>query len=181
MDRKNFLKKACSAGICFCGFSKISSLANNETVSVQDNNKQLHQDWFSDLLSNLNQDLDEETLRKIVKKSSLVHFNHQNMSELLSDYIGDLEKFIQYIEESWGWKFDYNKKSKLLIADENKDYCACPVLEHKEGLNTSAICYCSEGFVEKMFSEVTGTPVTVSVISSVRKGDKRCKYRIEIP
>ena len=181
MDRKGFFKKACFAGACLCGFGTVSSLANSNTSPIMDNNKQLNQDWLSNLLSNLDQDLEEEALRKIVKKSSKVHYDNLNMDTLLADYIGDLEKFNQYIESTWGWKIDYNKTTKVLIADENKDYCVCPILEHKKGLNTSAICYCSEGFAEKMYSVVTGLSVTAKVISSVRKGDKSCKYKIEIP
>lgn len=181
MDRKKFFKKACFAGVCFCGFSSISSLANSDTSTIQDNSKQLNQDWLSNLLSNLNQDLEEDILRNIVKKSSIVHYNNLNMDTLLSDYFGDLDKFNKYIESAWGWKIDYNKTTKVLVADENKDNCVCPILEYKKGLNTSAICYCSEGFAEKMFSYVTGVPVKAKVISSIRKGDKSCKYKIEIP
>jgi hypothetical protein len=181
MDRKNFFKKACFAGVCFCGFSSISSLANSDTSPNQDDNKQLRQDWLSNLLSNLNQDLGEYILRNIVKKTSIVHYNNLGMDALLSDYVGDLDKFNKYIENTWGWKIDYNKTTKILIADENKDNCVCPILEHKKGMNTSAICYCSEGFAEKMFSYVTGVPVTATVISSVRKGDKSCKYKIVMP
>ena len=180
MGRKNFFKKACFAGVCFCGFSNIPTLANNDTSPIQDNKKQLNQDWLSNLLSNLNQDIEEDMLRKIIKKSSIVHYSNLNMDNLLSNYIGDLGKFNKFIESSWGWRIDYNKTTKILIADENKDYCVCPILEHKKGLNTSAICYCSEGFAEKMFSVVTGVPVTAKVISSVRKGDKSCKYKIEL-
>ncbi|MFC0878624.1 hypothetical protein ACE01N_18660 [Saccharicrinis sp. FJH2] len=181
MDRKNFFKQACFAGVCFCGFSSISGLATSNTSPVEDNNKQLNQDWLSDLLSNLNQELGEDILRSIIKKSSIVHYNNLNMDALLADYVGDLDKFNTYIESAWGWKIDYNKTAKVLIADENKANCVCPVLEHKKGLNTSAICYCSEGFAEKMFSYVTGGPVTATVISSVRRGDKSCKYKIEMP
>lgn len=180
MDRKNFFKKACFAGVCFCGFNNISALPTDDSSTNQDNNKQLSQEWLSNLLSNLDQDLDDDVLRKIVKKSSIVHYNNLNMDTLLSDYIGDLEKFNKFLESSWGWQIDYNKSTKVLIADEKKDYCVCPILEHKKGLSTSAICYCSEGFAEKMFSVVTGVPVTAKVISSVRKGDKSCKYKIEI-
>ncbi len=181
MDRKSFFKKACFTGVCFCGFGSISGFANNNTSEVLDENKQLKQDWLSNLLSNLDQNLDEEVLRKIIKKSSEIHYDNLKMDSLLSDYIGNLEGFNNYIEKTWGWKIHYNKREKVLIADENKDYCVCPVLEHNNKINTSAICYCSEGFAEKMFSVVTGVTVSAKVISSVRKGDKTCKYRIEIP
>ena len=181
MDRKNFFKKACFAGACFCGFGSISGLANTNTSEVQDENKQLKQEWLSNLLSNLDKDLDEDAVRKIVKKSSQTHYDNLKIDSLLSDYIGDLEKFNKYLEKAWGWKIDYNKRTKVLIADENKDFCVCPILEHNKEINTSAICYCSEGFAEKMFSAVTGVTVSARVISSVRRGDKTCKYKIEIP
>ena len=181
MDRNGFFKKACFAGVCLCGFGAVSSFTNDDTSLNQDNDKQLNQEWLSNLLSNLNEDLEEEVLRGIVKKSSMLHYDNLNMDTLLTDYIGDIEKFNRYTESTWGWKIDYNKTTRVLIADENKDYCVCPVLEHKKGINTSAICYCSEGFAEKMYSVVTGLSVTAKVISSVRKGDKSCKYKIEIP
>jgi hypothetical protein len=181
MDRKEFFKKTCFTGVCLCGFGSVSMMANDEKPSAQDANKQLNQDWLSNILSNLNTDLDEDVLRNIIKKSAIVHYNNLKMDDLLSSYIGDLEKFNKYIEGTWGWKIDYNKTTNVLIADENKEYCVCPVLEYKKGINSSAICYCSEGFAEKMFSTVTGVPVTAKVISSIRKGDKSCKYRIEMP
>lgn len=180
MDRKKFFKRACFAGVCFCGFSNISTLANNDSPTIQDKNKQLNQAWLAELLSNLNEDIEEDRLREVIRKSSIVHYNNLNMDNLLSNYIGDLEKFNKFIESSWGWRIDYDKTTKILIADENKDYCVCPILEHKKGMNTSAICYCSEGFAEKIFSLVTGVPVKAKVISSVRKGDKSCKYKIEM-
>ena len=180
MDRKDFFKKTCLSGLCFCGFSTISGLANNQTETVQDKKKQLNQDWLTTLLSNMDHDLDEDVLRKVIKKSAIVHYNNLNMDAMLADYVGDLEKFNKFLEGSWGWRIDYNKATKVLIADENKDSCVCPILEHKKGVDSSVICYCSEGFAEKMFSVVTGVPVTAKVISSVRKGDKSCKYRIEI-
>ena len=179
MDRKDFFKKACFTGICLCGFGSVSMMAKNENSKSQDN-IQLNQDWLSNLLLNLNNDLEENVLRNVIKKSSIVHYNNLKMDNFLSSYIGDLDKFNKYIESSWGWKIDYNKSTNVLIADENKENCVCPILEFKKGFNTSAICYCSEGFAEKMFSTVTGASVTAKVVSSIRKGDKSCKYRIEI-
>jgi len=179
MERKDFIKKACFAGACFCGFNHFI-VANNDPSPVQDINRQLNQNWLSTLLSNLDLDLDEEVLRKIVKKTSIVHYNNLNLNSVLADYIGDLDKFIVFLEHSWGWRIEYDNTTKVLIVDENKDHCVCPILEQDRGLNSAVICYCSEGFAEKMFSVVTGGPVTAKVISSIRRGDKSCKYEILI-
>lgn len=179
MDRKKFLSGACLAGACFCGFGALPAMANNaSSASVQDNTKQLTQEWLSTLLSNLNGHVDEEVLRGVLKKSAIVHYQNLNMDAMLAEYVGNLGKFIQFLEKEWGWKIDYYPTTKVLIADENKDHCVCPIVAHKIGMDTSAICFCSEGFAEKMFSTVAGFPVKARVISSVRKGDKTCKYQV---
>ncbi len=181
MNRKNFLKKACLSGMCFCGFSSLAGSTSNDNDVAPNPNLILQKEWLSNLLSNLNQDLDKEVLKHVVKKSAVIHYNNLNMDAVLSDYIGDLDKFNNFLETAWAWKIDYNKESKVLLADENKNYCVCPILEHKKDVNTEAICYCSEGFAEKMFSTVIGVPVKATVISSLRKGDQTCIYRIEMP
>lgn len=182
INRKDFIKKACLSGICACGFSSMLFAGNKNNSGTEnktrDPNKQLIQDWLTRLISNLGTELDAETLRTVIKKSSITHYNQLKMDEMLSGYIGNLDKFIVFLEEQWGWKINYNKTTKTLVADENKDYCLCPVLQHSKDINSSAICYCSEGFAEKMFSVVSGVPTVARVISSVRRGDKSCKYKI---
>lgn len=100
------------------------------------------------------------------------------MDDMLTDYEGKLERFIDFIEEKWGWKIEYNQVTKTLIADENKNYCVCPMVSKVKETKLPALCYCSEGFAEKMFSKVVGQPVTANVISSIQRGDKSCKYKI---
>jgi predicted hydrocarbon binding protein len=102
------------------------------------------------------------------------------MNDMLKDYIGSPEKFIDFITEKWDWKFEFDKASGILIADENKSYCVCPLVNHTDGIGSSVMCYCSEGFAEKMFSPVFGHPVKAEVISSVLKGDASCKYKITV-
>jgi predicted ArsR family transcriptional regulator len=65
-------------------------------------------------------------------------------------------------------------------ADENKSYCVCPMVNRAEGIGSSVMCNCSEGFAEKMFSAVFGHPVKAQVISSVLKGNASCKYKITV-
>ena len=182
ITRKDFFKGMCKTGVCLCGFSSIALSANNDNPgsanSPQDDKMALVQEWLSDLLSNLGMDLGDEALRKVMKKSSIVHYKNLKMDDILSAYIGKLDEFIRFIEDKWGWRVDYNKTTGILIADENKNYCVCPVSHYKDGDNSSAMCYCSEGFAEKMFSAVAGVSASATVISSIRRGDDRCKYRI---
>ncbi len=181
LDRKNFIKKACATTACMCGFGSIVFSNNNNRpepdIQEIDPRLQLVQNWISSLLENLQSGFDEKNLKPIIKQSSVIHYSNLKMDEMLTEYVGDLEKFIVFIEEKWGWKVQYDKELKIIVADENKNTCVCPILDAKS-TGTTAICYCSEGFAESMFSKVLGIPVNAKVISSVRRGDKSCKYEM---
>lgn len=183
ISRKVFFKNACFSGIFACGFGSIAMSGNAEnsdkTEVNQDDNQILIQTWISGLLSNIDKELDEEAKRKILKNCSVVHYENLKMNDVLSPYVGNLEGFIEFLEQKWDWKVDYDKATKTLIADENKNYCVCPIINNGSNINKSAICYCSEGFAEKMFSTVTGGSVKATVISSIQRGDERCKYKID--
>jgi hypothetical protein len=181
--RKDFLKTLCVSSACMCGFSSLAFSANEVEISdhktdIQDDNQQMIQEWISMILSSLNDELDADILKKILKKSSIVHYNNLKMDEMLAPYVGNLDKFINFIEEKWGWKVNYNKATNTLIANENKKNCVCPISNFRTGINLSAMCYCSEGFAEKMFSVVAGVSASAAVISSIRKGDEKCVYQI---
>lgn len=179
MDRKDFLRKACIAGVCGCRFGTLALNAGDVAGADQESVNQVPQQWLITLLENLDRNVDQAELRKIIKMSAGVHYDQLNMDGLLSGYAGRLEEFIGFLEKEWGWKVDYDEAAGIITADENKNYCVCPVLKGTVA-GSPAICYCSEGFAEKMFSKAAGVAVNAEVVSSVRRGDKTCIYRIRI-
>ena len=74
----------------------------------------------------------------------------------------------------------FEENEKVLIADESKPFCVCPLINKDTDKLLPAMCYCSEGFAERMFSVVCEHQVEAVVISSVQRGDERCIYRIEL-
>lgn len=184
VNRKDFLKKVCFSGACLCGFGSIAfskEVDDSNEDKMQTQKLSLLQDWIASILLNVNDELDKGSARKLIKKTAGVHFENLKMDTLLAEYKGDLDKFTVFLREKWGWKVDYDKEKGVLIADENKNYCVCPIAVHKKDKDSSAICYCSEGFAEKMFSLVSGVQVQAEVIASIRKGDTSCKYKIVLP
>jgi len=184
VNRKDFLKKVCFSGACLCGFGSIAfskEVDDSNEDKMQTQKLSLLQDWIASILLNVNDELDKGSARKLIKKTAGVHFENLKMDTLLAEYKGDLDKFTVFLREKWGWKVDYDKEKRILIADENKNYCVCPIAVHKKDKDSSAICYCSEGFAEKMFSLVSGVQVQAEVIASIRKGDTSCKYKIVLP
>jgi hypothetical protein len=185
ITRKDFFKKACLTGACFCGFSSLAFSAKNNTLlgtSTEEEDKRLIlvQEYLGGLLLNMQENMSEEENRKAIKKLALVHYNQLNMDEFLKPYENNLDGFIGFIGKEWSWKVTYDKSTQIILADENKSYCVCPMINHKAGIKPGALCYCSEGFAERMFSKVVGHPVKASVISSIHRGNDRCIYKIEV-
>ena len=185
ITRKDFFKKACIAGACFCGFTSLGfHAAASETVvgQAQPDDKKLKfmQDWISTLLLQVDENAGDEECRKIMKPCAMAHYNYLEMDNVLDPYKGDIEKFNAFISGEWGWKVNYDKAKGTITADENKSYCVCPMVNKEKGVRSSILCFCSEGFAEKMFSTVVGHPVSARVVSSIHRGNDRCIYEIKI-
>jgi hypothetical protein len=181
-NRRVFIKKACIAGACLCGFPSLlqATDATLNDTSDPDKEKGLMRDWISTLLLSIDEHVSRNECRNIMKKCAISHYEHLNMDELLLPYVGDIEKFNHFIEKEWGWKVRYQKEEGIIMANENKKTCVCPLVNSKKGVKSSILCYCSEGFAELMFSKVVGHPVQARVVSSIHRGDASCIYRISL-
>lgn len=123
----------------------------------------------------------EDEAKKMFRSCSCYHYNVNKMDELLVDYIGNLDEFIKFLTSEWGWIISFDNEKGIILADENKDYCVCPIVAEADGKKVSdKLCYCSEGFAEKLFSKVLESKVEVRIVSSILRGDKNCVYEILI-
>ncbi|MBN2609969.1 MAG: hypothetical protein JXB00_00270 [Bacteroidales bacterium] len=182
-NRKNFIKSGCMAGAALCCLGTISlgAKAKEHGQSEQEQPQPLlQQDYIIKLIAGLSAGLEDEEIRKLMKNCAIVHYKNLNMDKVLEEHIGNTEGFLNFLSEKWGWKIDYNIDSGIIIADENKNYCVCPMMNHNNGDIPPTVCYCSEGFAELMFSAVFKHPVKATVISSVIRGNESCKYKIEL-
>ena len=158
-DRRTFIKQACMAGVCLCGFPSFlhAEILAESNTSQSDAKETFMQEWISTLLLSIDNNADQEICRNIMKKCAISHYENLKMDDLLSSYIGQIEKFNQFIEKEWGWKMNFRKEEGLIIADENKKMCVCPLVNQKKGIKSSILCYCSEGFAELIFFKSGGT------------------------
>ena len=183
VNRKEFIKFACLTGACMCGFSALASVNGKSentdaVIAAPDKTTLLLQEWIAGMVVILNENLDKKTLRKVIKKNATVHYNSLKMDDLMKDFEGKPELFNKFLQEKWEWKIDYDPKTNTIIANENKGQCVCPMVNKEKGAS-DAICYCAEGFIEKMYTVAVGKPVKTTVISSVLRGDKNCLYKIQ--
>lgn len=166
-----------------CGFGSLITAGSeaagvNQSGTANSDRQAMMQAWIAQLLSNIGNSLDEESIRKIMNKCAITHYNDLGMDGILAGYTGNLEAFMKFLEAEWGWKITWDATTRTLITDENKNYCVCPMINQEKGLKSPALCYCSEGFAEKMFGAVTGESAVATVVSSIQRGDNSCRYKI---
>jgi hypothetical protein len=177
-DRRSFLKQAGLFGMCGCG-TAARDLAGPAAHAQPAQPEPLAKQWVGTLLPLLAAG-DREHARQAIRNCSAPHFRALAMDATLDKFRGNVGGFLAHLEKEWGWIVKYSPGDGVVLVDENKTTCVCPLLPKERGGDLGLLCYCSEGFAERMFSRVTGGPVRAQVIASVLRGDRTCKYRIEL-
>lgn len=113
INRKEFFRKACISGACMCGFGALGASADIIQNQPDDTEKQMFREWLSTLLSGLNEN--DEATKAAIKSAAIAHYNNLKMDEMLAPYVGDMDKFIGFISEKWGWKSILIKPPKPLL------------------------------------------------------------------
>lgn len=133
-------------------------------------------EWLNNLLCSMDQNCDSCLFESCAK----LHYQVNEMDQILEKYVGDLPAFISFLEKEWRWKISLSEDGSQLLIDENKDFCVCPITQKVQGKVSGVLCNCSEKFAEKMFSKVCQTNVVAKVRRSVLRDGKSCIYEISI-
>ena len=181
-DRRSFMKTACLAGFCACGAEDATSALTAADANAQTEAPKpatMPQKWIAALLPELAKG-DREYAKRILKPASESHYADLKMQETVERFRGELDAFLAFLRKEWGWVIEYDRGQGVIQVNENKSSCVCPLVQKNHGADLGMLCYCSEGFAEKMFSEVFGSKVRAEVTESILRGHKSCKYRIDL-
>lgn len=181
-SRRLILKKACFCGIGACGIgvAGCSQQLGGSGGQPQVQENMLPYKWIAALLPSIDANTSSDSAREIIKDCATAHYDHLQMDKTVARFEGKLEDFLEFITTEWGWIIEYSRQDGVIVIDENKDVCVCPLVYKDIGIKSPSLCYCSEGFAEKMFSAVVGFPVRAEVTESILRGAKSCKYRVDL-
>lgn len=135
-------------------------------------------EWVAYVFTSPEFSSEEKCAESILQQCSNFHYKQLNMDEITQKYKGRIDEFLAFITTQWGWIIYYDKEKQEIIADENKEFCVCPVV--KNAVLTPSMCQCSEYFIKRMFSTVSERDVEVTVTHSVLRGDRTCVYKINL-
>jgi len=181
MERKDFLKSACTYGLCGCmGLSFLTG--NSVSANSKSTQSEEESDWridfmqnrFRDLIYILDESLDKETLNKVLNQLGAACGEN-----FANNYKNDPEGFFDFIKSLWADTVDYDKEKGIIKVNEKiRDTCNCPFIRAKDA--PEILCNCSLGTQKKIYESVFGQPVSVTLEKSVLRGDERCSFIIQL-
>lgn len=133
--------------------------------------------WANCLLEGL-AELPENQREKLLSHCAGFHWRENRMDRVTQQFQGDLEGFLSFLTESWGWKITRLEGENRLLADENKKACVCPLAVQLGETVSPLLCGCSEKFAGAMFSAVLEREAHARVRRSVLRGGESCVYEI---
>jgi hypothetical protein len=148
------------------------------------------ENWVVRFFDVLDANLDARTRKKVMMangKACLLSWqkaaNRQPGMEALT-----LQTFAKQVKEkgSKGYQiegnviyFQFNAAAETgSLSPEN--HCLCPLVEARPSGLSPTYCLCSLGYVKEMHEQIFKRPVEVELLSSVLRGDPRCKFKIEL-
>ena len=58
--------------------------------------------------------------------------------------------------------------------------CYCPLVSQGKQTLSPTYCECSIGWLKEMFETVSGKPVTVTALETVKRGGKVCRFEVKL-
>ena len=183
MERRDFLKTACTAGLCTCTVASL--LAGEETKPAatanavpppEDGRIAFGKQRYAKLVSLVAAKVDEKTFGEIIEEVG----RFCSGSGFAGKFAGNLDGYLAEMQKRWGAQTEQDREHDVVrVSFQTGGDCACPLMG--KGLVPAAACRCSVGAMRQSFSVVTGRAVEVELKESVLRGDARCAFAIRIP
>ena len=137
-----------------------------------------------ELLSSIIKGLDEvdlETRKKVMQfcgEACARSDGDLEIAEIIAEEAIDEKEILARVNKEILWCGTWTKKGSTIQSTCVE--CGCPLVRNNVVDLTGTFCYCSTGWVRKIFETVLKKPVTVELEKSIGRGDKTCKFVVYI-
>jgi len=183
MERREFLKGACTCGLCSC--AGIATLGQGIAFAETEDSGAQPQDWklvfaqrrLAQLVEIMNSNLEEETRDQLLEALGRQCAKDSNID--FSKYKNNLQGFLDDLEKQWAEHTEYDEKTGVAkIVGKKTDSCFCPMAQG--GLTPVELCNCTRGWQKETFETITGKAVEVKIAESILRGGERCTFEIRM-
>ncbi|MBN2426527.1 MAG: hypothetical protein JXR46_04455 [Calditrichaceae bacterium] len=185
MQRKEFLKSACSMGLCSCvglaAFTPSEIHAQeekNENKEVEQLNKKMDfiHKRFAKLVEILKENVPEDKRKKIFEELGMACSGEYKGH--YSKYVNNIDGFISEVMAKWEESVNHDKNKKTItIIGKKMDNCYCALAD--KAVTPGDFCDCSLGWQKGIYEYILGKKVKVTVDESILRGGERCSFTIK--
>jgi hypothetical protein len=173
VERKDFigaLAALCAAPVCCAGQDQPPSSA----ARPQD---QFKQAWVKTLIETMDAQLDGPSKVKLLETCGRACARRGALPSLQQAAHGQLDALLKALEANLGAG---NARQEGNVVHLRYTKCYCPLVGDGPERLPDTYCNCSRGWALEVFGTITGKPVTVDLISSIRRGDADCRFTVRI-
>ena len=135
------------------------------------------QRWVKNLMDSIDAQLDEETKRKLMESCGRACARGGPL-RVARECQGDLDRWLATLAR-WHGGDEYVQREGNVVQVLCGE-CLCRLVREGPARLSNTYCYCSLGWVKETFEAVVGRSVDVTLAESVKRGDPRCRFTIQL-
>ncbi|QQR75351.1 MAG: hypothetical protein IPJ17_07185 [Holophagales bacterium] len=177
MDRKEFLKSACGAGLCSCAFSWLGTPAAAVAAEPSADEQKLAfvRYQLAKMVGFLAAEVPPATCASVLEKTGR---ECAKLGSLVSTFKGNPEGYFAAAKQAWGTEFTWDKPRGVVTVAVAPGPCGCPLVHPKR--TPATWCNCSVGYQKEAFETVFGKPVQATLKESKLGGSERCVFEVTV-
>jgi hypothetical protein len=184
MERKQFLKASLCLG-ALCGARSAIPQEAEPTVpeapspaepSACERNLEFARGWVRSFMENLDTQLPEPQRVALMEARGRA-CARSGAARMAEAHKGNLDGFIAAMASHMG---PDGLRREGDVVRVKYPTCYCPMASGIEEPLSATYCDCSVGWLKEMYETVTGGPVTVEVLETVKRGGQACRFNVTV-
>ncbi|MDH4198392.1 MAG: DUF6144 family protein [Candidatus Aminicenantes bacterium] len=182
MKRQDFLKRTCgwaAAATLMAGGKSAFAGAQDATAEAKQAEafRKFVQGWIPDMLKTLDRTLSEEERLKFMEENGRACASRGGSVAWAKGFGGDVDKFLAEMRKHLGEPNAVRSGKSVRLTYEK---CLCPLVSGLEGPLSSTYCLCTQGWTKAVYEALTGKPVEVALLGSIKRGDPKCLIEVRL-
>jgi len=183
MDRKDFLKASLCLG-AFCG--ALPAGADEKPAEKPADPPApanpcagamaYARHWVKDLVDQADAQLTEEQ-RKALLEARGRSCAKSGAGRRAAAFKGNLDGWVAELQKHMGPDAAKRAGDVLTVTYPK---CLCPLVADFEEPLSKSYCFCSAGWLHEVYETVTGGPVSVEILETVKRGGQRCRFEVKL-
>ncbi len=179
MERKQFLRASLCLG-AVCGLRPVPGGAEEKPAVAPENPcagaMAYARHWVKDLIDQADAQLSEPQ-RKALLEARGRSCATAGAAQRAAPFRGKLDEFLADLQKHMGKDAALREGDVVKVAYPK---CFCPLVADFQEPLSASYCYCSAGWLKEVYETVSGKPVSVEILETVKRGGQRCRFNVKL-